>query len=94
MATQRTSTSTSNIPSAPAPPRPLPIHNTNNVNPAQPDLISPVYQQENIPPIQTPLAGLDEPITYFQLPPELLDDWPWPFDASVNEGMFPPAFIK
>ncbi|KAL2787879.1 fungal-specific transcription factor domain-containing protein [Aspergillus keveii] len=98
MATQRTLTSTSNIPSAPAPapapPRPLPIHNTNNVNPTQPGLISPVYQQENIPPIQTPLAGLDEPITYFQLPPELLDDWPWPFDASVNEGMFPPAFIK
>ncbi|CEL09280.1 hypothetical protein ASPCAL12418 [Aspergillus calidoustus] len=94
MATQRTSTS--NIPPAPAPapPRPLSIPATNTVNPAQPDLISPVYQQENIPPIQPPLTGLDEPITYFQLPPELLDDWPWPFDASVNEGMFPPAFIK
>ncbi|KAL3443211.1 fungal-specific transcription factor domain-containing protein [Aspergillus insuetus] len=96
MATQWTSTSTSNIPQAPAPApaRPLPISSPNNVNPTQPDLISPVYQQEDIPPMQTPLAGLDEPITYFQLPPELLDDWPWPFDASVNEGMFPPAFIK
>ncbi|KAL3459769.1 fungal-specific transcription factor domain-containing protein [Aspergillus heterothallicus] len=76
-----------------APPRPPPILDSTNVNPGQPELISPVYQ-ENIAPIQTPLAGLDESITYFQLPPELLDNWPWPFDASVSEGMFPPAFIK
>ncbi|KAL2847539.1 fungal-specific transcription factor domain-containing protein [Aspergillus pseudoustus] len=90
MRTQRTANM------ARAPPRAPPILNPNNVNPAQPDLISPVYQQDSIAPIQTqaPLAGIDDSITYFQLPPELLDDWPWPFDAGVSEGMFPPAFIK
>ncbi|KAL2822406.1 hypothetical protein BJX63DRAFT_121160 [Aspergillus granulosus] len=83
---------TSNIPLVP--PRPPPILDANSVNPNQSDLIPPVYQQESIAPIQTPLGGLNDSITYFQLPPELLDGWPWPFDASVSEGMFPPTFIR
>jgi hypothetical protein len=59
------------------------------------DLVSPLYPQPNLAPIQTPMTGMDDPIAQFQLPPELLNDWPWPFDASFSsEGMFPLAFVK
>ena len=41
-----------------------------------------------------PLTGFEDPLTQFQLPPELLDDWPWSFDTSPPEGVFPMPFIK
>ncbi|BCS23705.1 putative C6 transcription factor [Aspergillus puulaauensis] len=59
------------------------------------DLVSPLYQQSNLTPIQAPITGIDDPIAQFQLPPELLNDWPWPFDTGFSsEGMFPLAFVK
>jgi hypothetical protein len=75
-----------------APPRPPVIPNPENV---QGELVSPVYHQ-GLAPIQAeaPLAGLEDPIAHFQLPPELLDDWPWPFDMSMSEGVYPLAFVK
>ncbi|KAJ5760176.1 hypothetical protein N7520_007332 [Penicillium odoratum] len=38
-----------------------------------------------------PGAGLDQ-ISLFQLPPELLSDWPWPLDSQNGEGILPLAF--
>ncbi|KAL4860860.1 hypothetical protein BDV12DRAFT_208697 [Aspergillus spectabilis] len=75
-----------------APPRPPMIHNPENV---QGELVSPLYHQ-GLAPIQAqaPLAGLEDPIAHFQLPPELLDDWPWPFDMGMSEGVYPLAFVK
>ncbi|KAL3478479.1 fungal-specific transcription factor domain-containing protein [Aspergillus californicus] len=78
-----------NIP--PAPPRPPSILNPTIT---QGDLVSPVYHQDTIAPMQGPLSALADPIARFQLPPELLDDWPWPFDTNLSDGMFPLAFVK
>ncbi|OGE53229.1 hypothetical protein PENARI_c008G10978 [Penicillium arizonense] len=39
----------------------------------------------------SPGAGLDQ-ISEFQLPPDLLSDWPWPLDSYNTEGFLPLAF--
>lgn len=39
----------------------------------------------------TPGARLDQ-MSQFQLPPELLTDWPWPLDSYNTEGFLPSAF--
>lgn len=39
----------------------------------------------------TPGAGLDQ-MSQFQLPPDLLSDWPWPLDSYNTEGFLPLAF--
>jgi hypothetical protein len=31
-------------------------------------------------------------LSQFQLPPELLEDWPWPFDSGPAEGLLPLNF--
>jgi hypothetical protein len=49
------------------------------------------YPQATLPVGTTPAAGFDQ-TPQFQLPPELLADWPWPFDSSNSEGFFPLAF--
>ncbi|KAJ5612447.1 hypothetical protein N7510_005641, partial [Penicillium lagena] len=49
------------------------------------------YPQANPPVGTTPAAGFDQ-MPQFQLPPELLADWPWPFDSSNSEGFFPLPF--
>lgn len=36
-------------------------------------------------------AGVDQ-MSEFQLPPELLTDWPWPLDSYNTEGFLPLAF--
>ncbi|KAL4810618.1 hypothetical protein BDV18DRAFT_155231 [Aspergillus unguis] len=74
----------------PPPPRPLSMTPSGNV---QDDLVSPVYQG-NLARIPGPMPGIGDPIAQFQLPPELLNDWPWPFDAGLSEGVFPSAFVK
>jgi hypothetical protein len=51
-------------------------------------------QQDSIASMHAPLSGFEDPLTQFQLPPELLDDWPWSFDTSMPEGVFPMPFIK
>lgn len=37
-------------------------------------------------------AAMGEHIMQFQLPPELLSDWPWPLDGAHSEGFPPLAF--
>jgi len=39
----------------------------------------------------SPSAGLDQ-MSLFQLPPELLSDWPWPLDSHNAEGFVPLPF--
>ncbi|KAJ5183909.1 hypothetical protein N7492_001525 [Penicillium capsulatum] len=39
----------------------------------------------------TPGAGLDQ-MSQFQLPPELLTDWPWPLNSYNTEGFLPWGF--
>ncbi|KAL4793114.1 hypothetical protein BDV19DRAFT_232982 [Aspergillus venezuelensis] len=60
----------------------------------QGEMVSSLYQQPNLPSMQTPIPGMADPIAQFQLPPELLNDWPWPFDGSMQEGVYPFAFVK
>lgn len=36
-------------------------------------------------------AGLDQ-MSQFQLPPELLTDWPWPLNSYTTEGFLPWGF--
>ncbi|KAL4910493.1 hypothetical protein BDW74DRAFT_64 [Aspergillus multicolor] len=85
MMTKRTSTA------LPPQPRPPSILNP----PVQEELVSGVYHQPNLAPIQAPMTGMDDPIAQFQLPPELLNDWPWPFDSGTSEGVFPlGSFVK
>jgi hypothetical protein len=35
---------------------------------------------------------MGEHMMQFQLPPELLSDWPWPLDGAHSEGFLPMAF--
>jgi hypothetical protein len=37
-------------------------------------------------------VGINDQMMQFQLPPELLSDWPWPLDNSQSEGFLPLAF--
>ncbi|KAL4995955.1 hypothetical protein BDV10DRAFT_202648 [Aspergillus recurvatus] len=75
----------------PAPqPRPPSILNP----PVQEDLVSGLYHPPSLAPMQAPITGMDDPIAQFQLPPELLNDWPWPFETGMSEGVFPLAFVK
>lgn len=39
-----------------------------------------------------PPTAMGEQIMQFQLPPELLSDWPWPLDGGHSEGFLPMAF--
>jgi len=45
-------------------------------------------------PAVGPPTGMGEQIMQFQLPPELLSDWPWPLplDGAHTEGFLPLAF--
>jgi hypothetical protein len=53
--------------------------------------VSSAYAQ-NTPTVATSAgAGLDQ-ISQFQLPPELLSDWPWPLDSYNIDGFLPLAF--
>lgn len=37
-------------------------------------------------------APIENQLLHFQLPPELLTDWPWPLDNFNSEGFIPLAF--
>lgn len=50
--------------------------------------------QDSMAPIPTTVTGFDDQLSHIQLPPELLGDWPWSFDPSSSEGMFPLPFIN
>ncbi|KGO41054.1 Transcription factor, fungi [Penicillium expansum] len=43
-------------------------------------------------PTVGPPTAMGEQMMQFQLPPELLSDWPWPLDGAHTEGFLPPAF--
>ncbi|KAJ5669758.1 hypothetical protein N7462_010828 [Penicillium macrosclerotiorum] len=44
------------------------------------------------PPPVAATSGIGDQMLQFQLPPELLTDWPWPLDNSHSEGFLPLAF--
>ncbi|EHA25620.1 hypothetical protein ASPNIDRAFT_121020, partial [Aspergillus niger ATCC 1015] len=44
-----------------------------------------------IRPIPGQPTDFDDTLAYFELPPDLLDDWPWSSGAGVLDGMFPIA---
>ncbi|KAL2871227.1 putative C6 transcription factor [Aspergillus lucknowensis] len=85
MRTQRTA----NIPPVPQSQPPI-----DNINTAQSDSMPLDYNQGDIAQMQAVMPALDDSIAQFQLPPELLDDWPWPFDTGLSEGIFPLAFVR
>ena len=43
-------------------------------------------------PLSSSTTTQDSSLPQFQLPPELLEDWPWPFDFSQENGAFPLPF--
>lgn len=58
-------------------------------------MVPPPGYQQNIPPGPPPVgsaAPMGNQMMQFQLPPELLADWPWPLDNSHSEGFLPLAF--
>ncbi|KAJ5160165.1 uncharacterized protein N7482_007169 [Penicillium canariense] len=68
-----------------------PSNATQIVN-AKSDPAVPTSYTPGIPAAGTlPGAGLDQ-MSQFQLPPELLADWPWPLDSCNTEGFLPLAF--
>jgi hypothetical protein len=50
-----------------------------------------VYPHAGPPPVGH-TAGVEDQMMQFQLPPELLTDWPWPLDNSHSESFMPLAF--
>lgn len=48
----------------------------------------------SVPPYNhnSSIADYGDQLSLFQLPQELLEDWPWPFDSMQTEGMFPLGF--
>ncbi|CAI7634751.1 unnamed protein product [Penicillium glandicola] len=54
---------------------------------------STTYIPHNGPaPAVGPPTAMGEQMMQFQLPPELLSDWPWPLDGAHSEGFLPLAF--
>lgn len=67
----------------------------------QPNVLEqqPQQQQQQPPEVGTvpslsynQTAAFGEQLSQFQLPPELLEDWPWPFDSGPAEGLLPLNF--
>lgn len=48
--------------------------------------------QQNAAAIDTDTMGYADPLSQFQLPQELLEDWPWPFDLAQADGLLPLGF--
>jgi hypothetical protein len=53
-----------------------------------------LYGEHGLQSSQEHLTEFDDPLAYFQLPQDLLDDWPWSSDTGLLDGMFPMAFDK
>ena len=51
-------------------------------------------EENSVPPYnhEPTTADYGDHLSLFQLPQELLEDWPWPFDSMQTEGMFPLGF--
>ncbi|KAJ6102459.1 hypothetical protein N7486_004886 [Penicillium sp. IBT 16267x] len=66
--------------------------NATQVIDANPELAVPSAYAQGTPAVEASHgAGLDQ-MSQFQLPPELLSDWPWPLDSHNAEGFLPLAF--
>lgn len=60
---------------------------------AAPDGVAdPSLHQQNAAEIDTDAMGYADPLSQFQLPQELLEDLPWPFDLAQSEGLLPLGF--
>jgi len=72
---------------------PPPNGNSMHVD-AKPESVIPMPTYTHSAP--TPTVGatsrMHDQMLQFQLPPELLSDWPWPLDNSHSEGFLPLAF--
>ena len=55
-------------------------------------MIPPTVYPDAGPSPGGPTAGVGAQMMHFQLPPELLTDWPWPLDNSHSEGFMPLVF--
>jgi hypothetical protein len=59
---------------------------------ANPELAVPSAYAQGTPAAgASPGAGLGQ-MSQFQLPPDLLSDWPWPLDSYNTEGFLPLVF--
>lgn len=52
----------------------------------------PPYNHSSSAVVGSTIAGYGDQLSLFQLPQELLEDWPWPFDSMQTEGIFPLGF--
>lgn len=50
------------------------------------------YNHSSSALVEPTTAGYGDQLSLFQLPQELLEDWPWPFDSMQTEGIFPLGF--
>ncbi|KAJ5405338.1 hypothetical protein N7465_006622 [Penicillium sp. CMV-2018d] len=73
---------------------PRPQHNTIPMDTKREIPIPPTTYIPPSGPVPTvgPPPPMGEQIMQFQLPPELLSDWPWPLDGAHTEGFLPLAF--
>lgn len=77
---------TSHLPDLTAPSNAMQVIN------AKPEPAVPSAYAQGTPAVgASPGAGLDQ-MSQFQLPPELLSDWPWPLDSYNTEGFLPLVF--
>ncbi|KAJ5773125.1 hypothetical protein N7457_008021 [Penicillium paradoxum] len=77
------------------PPMHPPLHHNTmpvEVKPELPMPSAPYIPRSGPGPAVGPPTGMGEPMMQFQLPPELLSDWPWPLDNAHSEGFLPLAF--
>ncbi|KAF3397767.1 hypothetical protein F1880_006509 [Penicillium rolfsii] len=57
-----------------------------------PEIVVPSAYEHDTPAAgASPGVGLEQ-MSQFQLPPEILSDWPWPVDSYNSEGFLPLAF--
>lgn len=78
-----------NLPVAPPPPNGSAILMNIKHEPAVPPA---PYAHSGPPHAVGSAPAIGDPMLQFQLPPELLSDWPWPLDNSHSEGFLPLAF--
>ncbi|KAJ5090075.1 hypothetical protein N7532_008759 [Penicillium argentinense] len=78
-----------NLPVAPPPPNGS--ASLMGIKPEPTSLPAPYAPSGTAPPVGA-TSGIGDQMLQFQLPPELLSDWPWPLDNSHSEGFLPLAF--
>lgn len=76
-----------NVSTAPPPPNghSIPIN-------VKTEPLLPTYAPSGPAPAVRSSPAIHDQMLQFQLPPELLTDWPWPLDNSHSEGFLPLAF--